>query len=378
MFENPYPGYRHLREHDPVHYEASAGMWFLTRYEDCSAVLRSDRYSAQQGQAQRRRGKALPVSMLNSDPPEHTRLREPAQRLFAAKEVERRSGALRRLVGEYVARVRAGREVDLLGTFAAPLATRILAETVGVPRRDLEWFGAHVVEASANLDPLASSSELVRAEAAAETLREYYAGLTKGNGEWTELSVLPGLERECAARGVTEAEYLDTVNLIVIGGYEPLANLIANGLHALLRFPEQIALLRATPRLAGAAVEEMLRYEPPVPVAARVPREPLAIGDVAVAAECPVVAFLGAANRDPDVFDDPETFAVTRKHNPHLAFGAGVHFCLGAALARMTAQLSLEAILDRFRTIAPAGSVTWRRQLVPRGLVSLPLRVDSA
>lgn len=376
MFQDPYPGYRHLRESDPVHYENGAGMWFLTRHEDCSTLLRSRDFSAALGQSHRRGGRALPVSMLNSDPPEHTRLREPAQRLFAAKEVERRSADLKRLVAERMPGAPAENAFDLLEEFAKPLAMSVLAETVAVPRHDLEWFGHCVVEASANLDPLAPSHLLERAHAAAKALLGYFAKLSRDGGEPTGLSILSPLAEECSDRGLSEEEYLNAVNLIVIGGYEPLTNLIANGVYTLLQFPGEMARLRAHPKLGPRAVDEILRYEPPVLVAARVPLRQVVIGDSTIAPGHPVVAFLGAANRDPAPFGDPESFVLTRDHNPHLSFGAGPHFCLGASLARATLQLAIEALLDRFGAIAPAGPVSWRPQLVPRGLVSLPVDVE--
>lgn len=375
MFENPYPGYRYLRERDPVHYEA--GTWLLTRHADCSALLRSDRFSAAGGQDQRRRERPLPLSMLTTDPPQHTRLRRPAQRLFAAHCVERRAGELRRLVAEGLARVAARRDFDLLGDFASPLAMRVLAETVGVPGADLEWFARRVVGASRNLDPLAGPSDLASAEEAAQSLQNYFADLS-GDGGRGGLCVLAELAGECRAQRFTHEEYLNTVNLLVIGGYEPLANLISNGFYALLSAPDQWDLLRRQPALVPQCVEEMLRFEPPVLVAARTAAGPEDIRGMRIEAHQPVVALLGAANRDPNAFEDPESFDVTRIRNPHLSFGAGVHFCVGAGLARMTLRHSVEGFLERFHHIAPTGPVTWRRQFVPRGLVSLPVAVSPA
>lgn len=377
MFDDPYAGYRYLRDHDPVHYEAGAGTWLLTRHEDCSALLRSDRFSAALGQTHRRRPGALPETMLTTDPPRHTRLRRPVAPLLAAHCVERRAGEIRRVVEESLDRVEARHEFDLLSDFASPLAMRLLAETVGVRREDVGWFARHVVEASRNLDPLAAPGDLASAGRAAQSLGEYFVTLPRDGGRGG-LCILGELAAHCAAEGLTDDELVSTLNLLVIGGYEPLANLVANGFHTLLRFPAQLDLVRERRALVPRCVEEVLRFEPPVLVAARAARQAEAIGESSIEPDQPVVALLGAANRDPAVFDDPDAFDVTRAANPHLSFGAGVHFCVGAALARTTLQLTIEGILDRFRHLAPAGPVAWRPELVPRGLVSLPVEAVPA
>ena len=374
MPDDPFAWYRRLRENDPVHYHASAGMWFLTRYEDVQLVLQGRSFSAALGQRLRRRGTPLPLSMLNSDPPDHARLRAPAAKVFAARAVERRRDGVRAVVDAIVPELDDRDELDLLGQFARPLSSRVLAELLDVPVDERERFERLADEASANLDPLAGPDALAAALAAAEALRAAFATYLETPRSRSELGILDALGEECTRAGLARDELLTMLNLLVIGGYEPLANLVANALAALLADPEQLRVLRSDPSLIGSAVEELLRYEAPVPVAARAPREKVAIGGKDIGAAEPVVVFLAAANHDPSVFAHPERLDLRRRPNPHLAFGAGAHFCLGAPLARLVCREAILAVLDRFPNLSVAGALEWRPSLVPRGLRALPVR----
>src|SRR5438270_480968 len=353
--DDPFAWYRRLRENDPVHYHASAGMWFLTRYEDVQLVLQGRSFSAALGQRLRRRGTPLPLSMLNSDPPDHARLRAPAAKVFAARAVERRRDGVRAVVDAIVPRLADRDELDLLGQFARPLSSRVLAELLDVPVDERERFERLADEASANLDPLAGPDALAAALAAAEALRAAFATYLETPRSRSELGILDTLGEECARAGLARDELLTMLNLLVIGGYEPLANLVANALAALLADPDQLRVMRSDPSLIGSAVEELLRYEAPVPVAARAPREKVTIGGKDIGAAEPVVVFLAAANHDPSVFAHPERLDLRRRPNPHLAFGAGAHFCLGAPLARLVCREAILAILDRFPNLSVAG-----------------------
>lgn len=374
MLNDPSAWYRRLRENDPVHYHPSAGMWFLTRYEDVQLVLQGRGFSAALGQRLRRRGTPLPLSMLNSDPPDHARLRAPTAKVFAARAVERRRDGIRAVVDTMVPQLDGRNELDLLDEFARPLSARILADLLDVPDHEREHFERLADEASANLDPLAGLDALEAALAAAQALRAAFATYLETPRSTSELGVLDTLGEECARAGLARDELLTTLNLLVIGGYEPLANLVANALAALLAEPKQLDALRSDPSLVGSAVEEFLRYEAPVPVAARAPLEKVAIGGKEIDTGQPVVVFLAAANHDPSVFGDPERLDLRRRPNPHLAFGAGAHFCLGAPLARLVCGEAILAVLDRFPSLSLSGALEWRPSLVPRGLKALPVR----
>jgi cytochrome P450 PksS len=372
--DDPFAWYRRLSENDPVHYQASAGIWFLTRYADVKHVLHGYGFSAALGQRLRRRGSPLPLSMLNSDPPDHGRLRAPAARVFAARAVERRRHGIRAVVNALLLELDDRDELDLLAEFARPLSFRILAELLDVPVGEWKVFERLADEASANLDPLAGPEALEAALEAAQALRAAFSTYLETPQSTSELGILDALGADCARAGLSRDELLTTLNLLVIGGYEPLANLVANALAALLADPTQLSVLRSDPSVIGTAVEELLRYDPPVPVAARAPRENIRIGGKDIDAAEPVVLFLTAANHDPAVFADPERLDLRRLPNPHLAFGAGAHFCLGAPLARLVCREALLAVLDRFPNLSVSGAVEWRPSLVPRGLRALPVR----
>jgi cytochrome P450 len=372
---DPYGRYRRLRELDPVHFNPHVGMWFLTRHASCVAVLRDRRFSAELGQGVRRRERRLPPSMLTSDPPEHGRLRRPAGEAFGERAADAFRPRVERLVDELLDALQAGEEVDLVASFTEVLSVRLLAELLGVPEQDRERFRENALAAAPNLDPLAPPDEQERGTAAAESLADLFRGLLARRGSGA--GVLGALATATRARGdVSSEELVATCTLLVVGGQEPLAALVANGVLALLRHPDELRRLREDTSVDRTAVDELLRFDSPIQFAARVARADVDVGGRTIRRGDAVVALLGAANRDPAVFADPDRLDLARRPNPHLTFGAGPHLCLGAPLTRVAGRAALTTLVRRFPRLALAvDEVEWRGSLVPHAPASLRVRL---
>ena len=337
-------------------------------------MLRDGRFSARLGQEVRLREDPLPHSILNSDPPEHTRLREPVDRIFGAEAFERLAGPIEAEAERLLQAGAEGGALDVIGDFAAPLVVGALAEAMGVPGDDREAFAALTRAAEANLDPLAPRAEQSNAAEAARALHDYLSGqLPRPRAD--EPNALSELAALAAGGVLSTEEVLTMATLFVIGGHEPTVHLIGNGLLALLLHPDQLGLLRQRPDLIRTAVEELLRYDSPIQFVARVSTDEVMLGETRLEPNQPVVALIGAANRDPAAFPDPDRLDVERRPNRHLSFGGGVHTCLGARFARGIGQVALRTALRRLPTLELATtSLEWRRSHVPRGLSELVVR----
>ena len=359
---DPYPvlaAYRRLR---PAHFDRGMNMWLLTGYRECREALRNPAFSAAAGQQQRAREDALPVSMLNTDGDEHLRLRTPATAAFSVRATERLAAALFDIGGRLLATLPpggSGAEVEVVTALAQPYAVAVLATLLELPSADWPEFGALAAAASANLNPTVRGDEAVRAARASRALNEF-------------------LERSCrfdVGDGLTPAEKLGIQSLTVVGGYEPLAIGVATALHLLLQRPPLLRQVQANPALLPGVVDEALRFESPIPFTARVCVDGFHTGTVELPAGAAVLALVGAANRDPLVFTDPDLFDPYRNPNPHLALGGGPHFCLGAPLVRRAMAAVLELVLTERPQVRPAPEKAprWRTSLVPRGLADLPV-----
>ena len=367
VHEDPYPVYRNLRAREPAQYNPFARMWFLSRHADCGAVLRDPHASSRLGQRARQGRSAMPTSMLTSDPPEHARLREPVSRALNGGLLERARAAIAAAAGAAAGELAAAGSGDVIGGLARPVAAVALGRVLGVAPEELEAFERATAEASPILDPLADPAAVERSAAGAAMLEARFERALDRPGQHEDL---PG-----ALAGVPRVEAVSACLLVAIGGYEPLVHAIGNGLLALLTHPSELARLRAEPSLRRAAVEELLRFDPPIQFVARVPFAHIDLSDTILPAGRPVVALLGAANRDPAAFARPEALDLSRRPNPHLAFGAGIHACPGAALARATLAATLDAVLQAVPRLALAGSEPPRAAgTVPRGVAALAVR----
>lgn len=348
-------------------------MWLLTGHDACSAVLRSESFSAASGQQQRSRDVSMPKSMLNTDGAEHARLRAPAALSFGARRISELTDVLCHEAARIVSSLppEGAGEIDVVEEVGAPFATAVLGRVLGVGPAGWEELGSLAGRASPNLDPLLVGPALSRASAAS-------ADLTRFLGEHARKAAALGPDEPLAGMlsspDLTDEEKVGVLSLIVVGGYDPLVNVVGNGVDLLLRHATSLEALGSLPPAAMATVvEEVLRMESPIPFAVRVSVVDVEVAGMTISAGQPVLVHLGAANRDPAKFTLPDVFMPDRSPNPHLAFGGGVHFCLGAAIVRLAGSAMIGELLRARPGMkgAPGAPARWRRPLVPRGLESL-------
>jgi len=381
---DPYPTYHRLRAEDPVH-QSPLGFWVLTRYDDVSAVLRDPRFIKEPLAAlvAARFGAEVPrgvgLSMLDRDPPDHTRLRGLVSKAFTPRVVDGLRSRIQQIVDELITRVQAAGSMDVIEEFAYPIPVNVICEMLGVPLADHERFKGWSLDIARGLDSiwLPPDSEVPRRSAASRHgINDYFRGLIaqrRASPRGDLLSALIAAEE--AGDKLNEEELLATCILLLIAGHETTVNLIGNGVLALLRNPGELERLRATPGLITNAVEELLRYDGPVQRTARVASAPATIGGRTIAKGEMVMPFIGAADRDPSQFPDPDRLDLTRADNRHIAFGWGIHFCLGAPLARVEGQIAIDALVRRLpRLELMTDAPEYRQSLTLRGLKTLPVK----
>ena len=379
---DPYPTYHRLRTEDPVH-ESPLGFWVLTRYEDVAGILRDPRFAKEPmvaAVAQRMgvQTATIGLSMLDRDPPDHTRLRGLTSKAFTPRVVEGLRPRVQEIVDGLLDRVERAGQMDLIEEFAYPIPVNVICELLGVPIEDHERFKGWSLDLARGLDSimLGPDSEVARRSGRArEGLTEYMRGLIALRRAAPRADLLSALiAAEEAGDKLSEPELVATCILLLIAGHETTVNLIGNGVLALLRHPEQLRLLREQPTLIGTAVEELLRYDGPVQRTARTPTEAVTIGGRTIPAGEIVMPFIGAADRDPAQFRDPDGLDITRTENRHVAFGLGIHFCLGAPLARIEGQIAINTLAKRLPHLALAvDHPEYRMSLTLRGLAALPV-----
>jgi len=380
---DPYPTYHRLRAEDPVHH-SPLGFWVLTRYADVIAMLRDPRLIKEPIAAfvAARFGMAVPpglgLSMLDRDPPDHTRLRGLVSKAFTPKALESLRPHIQGIVDGLLAKVEGRGEMDLIEEFAYPLPVRVICEMLGVPVADHERFKQWGLDIARGLDAimLPPDSEVAqRSMAGRRALAAYFRELIAERRAAPREDMLSALiAAEEAGDKLNEDELMATCLLLLVAGHETTVNLIGNGSLALLRHPAELRKLRDNPGLITSAVEELLRFDGPVQRTARIPSEDITIGDHTIPKGEMVMPFLGAADRDPAQFPDPDRLDITRGDNRHIAFGMGIHFCLGAPLARMEGQIAINTMLQRLPKLALAiDKPEYRQSLTLRGLQTLPV-----
>jgi pimeloyl-[acyl-carrier protein] synthase len=381
---DPYPVLDALRTHDPVHFIDLPGLWFLTRYDDVVAALHDPRLSAERFQLTLPEMQSsalissLSTMMLLRDPPHHTRLRTLVSKAFTPRVVENLRPRIQEIIDALIDAVQPAGRMEFMQDLAAPLPVVVIAQLLGIPVEDRaqfkRWSDALLVIADGTLAPAGFAD----AERSAAEFKDYLGGVIarRRNHPSDDLisSLLAAQEHEDR---LTADELFSTCVLLLIAGHETTTNLIGNGMLALLRHPDQLVLLRDNPALIRSAIEELLRYESPVQLTSRVARDDFEIRGKPIRKGQEVCCGLAAANRDPEQFAEPDRLAVTRADNHHVAFGHGLHFCLGAPLARLEGQIAMLTLLRRLPGLRLAtDSVEWREGIMMRSLKALPLRFD--
>ncbi|PAZ10002.1 cytochrome [Streptomyces sp. SA15] len=396
--DDPYPNYALLRTEEPVRQVMEGkGLYGLlvTRYEDVRSLLSDPRMSKDPRNAPldwQEAGKGRPLEdrtglgthLLTTDAPEHTRLRRLVSTAFTARRVENLRGQVQEITDGLLDGIVPTGRCELLGDFAFPLAITVICELLGVPRKDQDVFRQWTKDFRrwTNND---DSGRTGPQDARPVGLRDLLGYLTdlvdKRRNEPADGLVDALIAARDADDRLNETELLSMMSLLLIGGFETTVNLIGNGTLALLRHPDQLALLRERPELLDSALEEMLRYDGSFETATwRFPLEPIEVAGTRIEKGHPVLLSLAAADRDPAKFKEPDRFDVARAENGHVAFGRGAHFCLGAPLARLEGRIAFEGLLRRLPGLAlavPPEQLRWQRSLTIRGLEALPVTFDA-
>jgi cytochrome P450 len=396
LLADPYPLYRTLRQASPVlrlpvPNHAGAGVWLLLRHAEVQAVLRGAGFSVDRRRADvvRENAERLPLellgeagglrSMLIMDAPDHTRVRGLVAKAFTPRRVAALRPRIEAIVDELLAQVQSRGRMDLIEDFAAPLPAIVIAELLGVPAEDHRQFkqwSSQLVSGLASANPLET---LARVQRGLEPLLAYLRGIIAERRREPRddlISAMIAAQEERDA--LSDAELLATSNLLLVAGHETTTNLIGNGLLALLRHPGELARLREESGLLRGGIEELLRWDSPVQATVRIATEECELGGQRIRPGALVVCGIGAANRDPAAFAEPERLDVGRVENHHLSLGFGSHFCLGAPLARLEAELAFGALLDRLPGLRLAAErLEFRPNPILRGLRALPVEFDA-
>jgi cytochrome P450 len=387
---DPYPQYARLREAGAV-LRTPFGGWIVTRYEPVDRMLRSAAFRTPRGFREANDPAGPPrfdpagtlslhrrLWLIFQSGDSHARLRKLIMKVFTPRAVRALAPSIEALVGGLLAPALERGAMEVIQDLAYPLPATVICELLGVPAadRDLnrQWAGA----VAATIDPVCSDAQVKAAEAAMPEwdayIRELLAERRRHPGE-ALLDAMLAVEED--GTRLTEDEVAANATFLFLAGHETTTNLIGNGLHALLRHPDQLARLHAEPGLVENAIEELLRFDSPVQAAPRVALETTEIEGVTIEREVPILAALACANRDPRRFDRPDELDVTRADPKPLSFGGGPHYCVGAALARLESKHAFEQLVTRTRRIELAAErVTWRPSFSLRGLAALPVALQ--
>lgn len=386
--DDPYPLYQRMRDEAPVHFDGWA--WNLTRHADVLFAFSDPRFSSDrfgtpdwfEPEYAREIAPLYDITnlfLLFMDPPDHTRLRGLVAQAFSAKMIEGMRPTIQSAVDELLDKVAATGTMDIIADLANPLPGIVIAEMLGVPKVDQprfkEWANAY----ARFLGTLGDNPDLRNAaNRAVIELSDYIREVAQQRRVEPRDDLITALvQAEEQGDRLTHDELVATCFLLLFAGNETTTNLIGNGILTLLRNPDAHALLREQPTLIRTAVEEFLRWESPVQFTDRAVIDDVEIGGQKIYAGQSVRTILGAANRDPAQFENPETFDITRRPNRHIAFAHGIHFCLGAPLARAEGQIAINSVVQRFPALAASDDrVVWQRNHVFRALKTLPVRLE--
>jgi cytochrome P450 len=385
ILADPYPLYHRLRSEDPVHWDPFLHAWVVTRYRDVAWVLlnlSANCAPSTKKLAEMDLSSMDPIAatmiqqMLFMDPPRHTRLRALCSVAFTPHRVEALRSHIQEIVDRLLEPLLPKGRTDLMADFANRLPAIVTAEILGVPTSDheqLKSWSADFAEILGNFQH--NPDGLNRMLRSLEEMTDYFRAAIHDEKVRNSGGLMSALmTAELDGERLSEDAVIANTILLMVGGQETTPNLIGNGMLSLLRNPDQLADLRANPALMPSAIEEMLRYEAPSQHTTRLAFEDMRLGGNLIRKQQSVIAVMGAGNRDPERFPDPDRLDLKRSDNRHLAFGAGGHFCFGAALARIEGQIAFTTILRRMSEIGlETEDLVWRRNLGLRGLAALPL-----
>ena len=381
--QDPYPVYAALRARAPVHRSRLLKAWLFTRHADVKAILRDHRRfgnDPRKGTLSARQLAMLPppneYTMLILDPPDHTRLRALVRKAFTPRAVHALESRIRSIMRALLDEIDDRGAFDLMSALAWPLPVMVIAEMLGIPADDRAQFRTWSAQRARLVEPTIGRRERRAGEAASRAFDAYFRPIIAERRAEPRDDIVSALVRaQDEGTHLNERETLNMLRLLLVAGNETTANLIGNGVLALLRHPEQLQRLREDPSLIPGAVEELLRFDTPAQADFRRVLTDCEVSGCPLRRRDNVVLLLGAANRDPEVFEDPDRLDVGRDQRSHLSFGSGIHHCLGAPLARVEGRIVLEMLLDRFKSMRLLGDrPRFRRGIVLRGLRSLPVR----
>lgn len=385
---NPYLMYHRLRELDPIHWHQVRRMWLLTRYSDIKQVLRDRRVRVLDKSEQlhskepylstdQTLGDLKQMSsrwLMFINPPDHSRLRNLLGKGFLPQVVEQLRPRIQEIVDSFLLKVTPLGKIDLINDLAASLPVYVIAFMLGVPEEDHDMLNKWSTIMSRILDPSVSLEEYLRMNSVVCDFRAYFLDLVEQRRQHPQndlISAFIAVQEE--KDSLSDTELWIACVLLFVTGEETTVNTIGNGMLALLNHPEQMQWLRQHPDMISQAVEELLRFDSPVQITARVVVEDFELGGVTMKPNEEIYLCLGAANRDPVQFSNPDELDLTRSVNPHLAFSDGIHYCLGAALARVQSQIAINTLLKIEDLSLTSEALVWRKNVVLRGLTSLPI-----
>mgnify|MGYP002778125191 CR=1 FL=1 len=391
---NPYPAYQQLRSREPVH-QHFLGSWGLTRYADVKAILRhpqirsdnlpqrlqnKNNYLEHKSQNLNALVQVTSTWLLSLEPPDHTRIRKLVGKAFSPVEIERLRPKVQQIVDDLIDKVQQNGSMDIISDIARPLPVRVISMMLGIPEETQSQVDQWANDLSGILDPLNSLETLVYMD---EVVLKFSKSLEKLILEREQAPKRDLISAFIAARDegdkLNHNELLTTCMLLFGTGEETTVNLIGNGMLALFHHPNQMELLKHEPNLIQSAVEEFARYDSPIQRIARVALEDVEIGNQVIHAGEQLILYLGAANRDPAQFLDADRLDITRTDNYHLAYADGIHYCLGAALAKLEAQVAINTLIQRLPDLQlQTDKLEWRKNIALRGLKSLPVKFNSS
>jgi cytochrome P450 len=394
FLQDPYPVYAALSRASPLFYAPQGfglGAFVATEHAVCSSALRSKQFGnevekllppeklAQSSQSSAKLHEIRQRSMLYRDPPDHTRLRGLVSQSFTPRTIERLRPHIVELAEQLIVAMEEKGSADLIADFAFPLPVIVIAELLGVPIADRAQLKDWSTDATLALNPAASEEDVTKALAAIEAMDSYLSHVVaERRGAPRDDLISDLIAIQSAGDKLSASELTTTCRLLLTAGHETTVNLLGNGMLALIRNPQERQLLCDHPELVAGAVDELLRYDSPLQMTMRFALEDVQIGETLIKRTDPVMLLIGAANRDPQQFSEPDRLDVQRAnaHN-HLAFGQGIHYCLGASLARLEGEVAIGALLRRLPRLALApGPLVYRPSPVFRGLKSLAVTLS--